>query len=38
MHRIAKAVLQGRTEVDAVQFDEDPEPDRVGFGPKELPY
>lgn len=27
MHRIAKAVLEGRTTIDAVQFVEDPEPD-----------
>jgi hypothetical protein len=37
-HRVAKAVLLGRTEVEAVQFDEDPEPDYVGRGPEELPY
>jgi len=38
MHRIAKAVRQGRTHIEAVQFDEDPEPDHVGYGPAELPY
>ncbi len=38
MHRIAKAVLQDRHGVEAVQFDEDPEPDHVGLGPNELPY
>jgi hypothetical protein len=38
MHRVAKAVLQGRTEVDAVQFEKDPEPDHVGRGPMELTY
>ena len=38
MHRVAKAVRQGRTEVEAVQFEEDPEPDHVGLGPQELPY
>lgn len=37
MHRIAKAVREGRTEIEAVQFDEDPEPDHVGLGPNELP-
>jgi len=37
-HRVAKAALQGRKEVDAVQFDEDPEPDHVGLGPEQLPY
>jgi hypothetical protein len=38
MHRIAKAVQQGRSEITAVQFDEDPEPDHTGLGPNELPY
>jgi hypothetical protein len=38
MHRVVKAARQGREEIDAVQFDEDPEPDHVGRGPKELPY
>jgi hypothetical protein len=38
MHRIAKAVQQGRSEITAVQFDEDPEPDHIGLGPNELPY
>jgi hypothetical protein len=37
-HRIAKAVLQGSQEIEAVQFPEDPEPDYVGRGPNELPY
>lgn len=38
MHRVAKAALQGRSGIDAVQFEEDPEPDHVGLGPNELPY
>ena len=38
MHRIAKATLQGRHEIEAVQFDEDPPPDHVGRGPNDLPY
>ncbi len=38
MHRVAKAVLRGDTEITAVQFPEDPEPDHVGLGPAELPY
>jgi hypothetical protein len=38
MHRVAKAVRQGRTDIEAVQFSEDPEPDHVGLGPHELPY
>ena len=38
MHRVAKAARQGRREIEAVQFDEDPEPDHVGLGPRDLPY
>jgi hypothetical protein len=38
MHRVAKAALEGRNGIEAVQFDEDPEPDHVGLGPNELPY
>jgi hypothetical protein len=38
MHRVARAALEDRSGVDAVQFDEDPEPDYVGLGPTELPY
>ena len=38
MHRVAKAVLEGRTEIDAVQFPQDPDPDYVGRGPNDLPY
>ena len=38
MHRVAKAALEGRQEIEAVQFDENPEPDYVGFSPDELPY
>lgn len=38
IHRIGKAVRQGGTEIEVVQFDEDPEPDHVGLGPKDLPY
>ena len=38
MHRVAKAVLQGRGEIEAVQFVQDPEPDHVGRTPEELPY
>lgn len=38
MHRVAKAALQGRDTIEAVQFHEDPEPDHIGLGPNELPY
>jgi len=38
MHRVAKALLEGVPEIDAVQFEEDPEPDYVGRKPSELPY
>lgn len=38
MHRVAKAALEGRSGIEAVQFAEDPPPDHVGRGPAELPY
>ena len=38
MHRVAKAAWQGHQEIEAVQFDEDPEPDHVGLGPNDLAY
>jgi hypothetical protein len=38
MHRVAKAWLEGRSHLEAVQFAVDPEPDYVGRGPRELPY
>ena len=38
MHRVAKAARQGLTEIEAVQFEKDPEPDHVGCGPRDLPY
>jgi hypothetical protein len=37
-HRVAKAARKGQSEIEAVQFDEDPEPDHVGRGPDDLPY
>ncbi len=37
-HRVAKATLLGRAEIEAVQFHEDPEPDYEGLGPEDLPY
>jgi len=38
MHRAAKAVREGRADIEAVQFAVDPEPDHVGLGPDDLPY
>lgn len=38
MHRVAKAAMQGRKEIEAVQFLDDPEPDHIGLSPEELPY
>lgn len=38
MHRVAKAALAGRNEIEAVQFTEDPPPDHIGLGPDDLPY
>jgi hypothetical protein len=38
MHRVAKALLQGHTHVEAVRFASDPEPDYIGVDPAALPY
>jgi hypothetical protein len=38
MHRVARSVLEGRRDIEAVQFEQDPEPDHVGRGPSDLPY
>ena len=38
MHRVAKALLQGRTHIDVVRFPRDPDPDYVGMNPDDLPY
>ncbi len=38
MHRVAKAALQGRDTIQAVQFLEDPEPHHIGLSPDDLPY
>ena len=37
-HRAARALLEGRSSVDAVQFREDPPPDYIGRDPDDLPY
>jgi hypothetical protein len=38
MHRIGKALLEGRTHIAVVRFSQDPEPDHVGVHPDDLPY
>ncbi len=38
MHRVARALLEGRTEIDAVRFPEPVAPDYRGCQPHELPY
>ena len=38
MHRVAKAYLEGRGAILAVQLDVDPEPDFVGVDEDALPY
>jgi hypothetical protein len=38
MHRIARALLEGRAHISAKRFASDPPPDHVGLGPDELPY
>ena len=38
MHRVAKALLEGRVEIEARQFERNPEPDHIGRKPRDLPY
>jgi hypothetical protein len=38
MHRVAKALMQGQTAIQAVQFSQDPEPDFIGIDADDLPY
>jgi len=38
MHRVAKALLAGQRDVQAVQFTVDPPPDHVNVQPADLPY
>jgi hypothetical protein len=38
MHRVCKAILEGKEELPAVQFEADPEPDYVDCDPDSLPY
>jgi hypothetical protein len=38
MHRVCKALLEGLSEIEAVRFIEDPEPDYIGVEPDDLPY
>ncbi len=38
MHRIARAILEGRDAIDAIRFDALPEPDYRDCRPEELPY
>jgi hypothetical protein len=38
MHRIARAMLEGRTTIRAVRFEQLPEPDHRNCHPSELPY
>ena len=38
MHRVGKALFEGREMIEAVQFSQDPEPDYVDVHPDDLPY
>ena len=38
MHRVAKALRAGHTEIEAVQFTVDPPPDYLNVQPTDLPY
>jgi len=38
MHRVCKALLQSLSDIEAVRFVDDPEPDYIGIDPDDLPY
>lgn len=38
MHRVCKALLEGHSDIEAVRFISDPEPDYIGIDPDDLPY
>jgi hypothetical protein len=38
MHRVAKALLAGQVDLEAVQFTQDPPPDHLNVRPPDLPY
>jgi hypothetical protein len=38
MHRICRALLLGLEDIEAVRFDDDPDPDYVNVEPDDLPY
>lgn len=38
MHRVAKALLEGRDTIQAKRFEATPEPDHIGLNPDQLPY
>ena len=38
MHRVIKALLNGRATIAAVRFTTDPEPDYIDVDPNQLPY
>lgn len=38
MHRVAKALMEGRESIPARRFEVTPEPDFVGVHPNDLPY
>ena len=38
MHRVSKALIEGRETILAVRFDVDPKPDYIDISPDDLPY
>ncbi len=38
MHRVCRALIEGRETIRGVRFEIDPEPDYVGMTPDKLPY
>ncbi len=38
MHRVGRALLEGRASIEAVRFESDPKPDYIDVDPDTLPY
>jgi len=38
MHCVCKALLEGCTDIEAIRFVIDPDPDYIGVHPDDLPY
>ena len=38
MHRVCKALIEGKDSIRAIQFESDPTPDYIDVSPNDLPY